>query len=195
MYAVWGRGIHYDTLCGGDPLHYNCTIPLRAPLLPLLYKCNISEYIPAAASTTAADAKPFPVRCNNPLGILLRIYKAIYIPIYIWSICERCVLERTHAYQRVEGEKNSRGFVFLFRFASFPFPVFAITIYKPAPAKTRHSTAPGPEVFAQCQPRTSVRRRTRRRPRFAFVFVFFFFFVILRRLIRVHDGNPAAPTV
>lgn len=82
------------------------------------------------------------------------------------------------AYGRIsEGrrKKNSRGFVFLFRFASFPFPVFTITIYKPAPAKTLHSTAPGPEVFAQCQPRTSVRRRT---PKIAdlFSFSFFFFF-------------------
>lgn len=103
MYAVWGRGIHYDTLCGGDPLHYNCTIPLRAPLLPLLYKCNISEYIPAAASTTAADAKPFPVRCNNPLGILLRIYKAIYIPIeYMRTVCAR-------AYARIsEGRRRKK---------------------------------------------------------------------------------------
>jgi len=40
-----------------------------------------------------------------------------------------CVFERTAAYQRVEGEKNSLGFVFLFRFASFPFPVFAIIQY------------------------------------------------------------------
>lgn len=72
-----GRGIHYDSLslCGGDPLHYNIYDSIvRAIAAVYIYICMYGSPAAAAAST-ADDAKPFPVRYNNPLRamILLRI--------------------------------------------------------------------------------------------------------------------------
>lgn len=101
---------------------------------------------------------------------------------------------RAYAAEGRHGEKKSWGIVFSFRFASrrIPRSQFSISrfiIYKPAPAKTRHSTAPGPEVFAHCA--ADFRRPQRAPPKTAiYLHVFFsFLFVILVSYTRRISGR------
>jgi len=117
--------------------------------------------------------------------------------IYIYRVGERrcvCSSVRRGGSRRRKKELGDCFFI-SFRLSPYsPFPVFDITIYniyKPAPAKTRHSTAPGPEVFAHCSAAhrglpSSVGDRD--------LSPYFLFFFFLSSSSRTHNGYPAATT-